>query len=156
MPATVIGRLHLERYIEPFVFETTLRGVPVDPSGGLSWADRFEIGREEVRAILRKIWPYLLVGIGVGAVIDGWVPEGFFLEHAGPDDRWPHRWRWCSVSRRIRTPPGSSRWVTEGDIVSRGVTSTPALVVDGRAVIAGRVHPSPNTEPSSRARFRRY
>jgi uncharacterized membrane protein YraQ (UPF0718 family) len=52
----------------------------------LSWADRFEIGREEVRAILRKIWPYLLVGIGVGAVIHGWVPEGFFLEYAGPED----------------------------------------------------------------------
>jgi uncharacterized membrane protein YraQ (UPF0718 family) len=82
----VIGRLHLERHIEPFVFETTRRGAPLDPSEGLSWADRFEIGREEVRAILRKIWPYLLVGIGVGAVIHGWVPEGFFLEYAGPDD----------------------------------------------------------------------
>lgn len=82
----VIGRLHLERHIEPFVFETTLRGAPLDPSKGLSWADRFEIGREEVRAILRKIWPYLLVGIGVGAVIHGWVPEGFFLEYAGPED----------------------------------------------------------------------
>lgn len=82
----VIGRLRLERHIEPFVFETTLRGAPLDPSKGLSWADRFEIGREEVKTILRKIWPYLLVGIGVGAVIHGWVPEGFFLEHAGPDD----------------------------------------------------------------------
>jgi len=82
----VIGRLRLEGHIEPFVFETTLRGVPLNPSKGLSWADRFEIGREEVKTILRKIWPYLLVGIGVGAVIHGWVPEGFFLEHAGPDD----------------------------------------------------------------------
>jgi uncharacterized membrane protein YraQ (UPF0718 family) len=82
----IIGRLHLERHVEPFVFETTLRGAPVDPSRGLTWEERFEIGREEVRSILRKIWPYLLVGIGVGAVIHGWVPEGFFLEYAGPDD----------------------------------------------------------------------
>jgi hypothetical protein len=82
----IIGRLRLERHIEPFVFETTLRGVPVDPTRGMSWPDRFEIGREEVRSILRKIWPYLVVGIGVGAVIHGWVPEGFFLEYAGPDD----------------------------------------------------------------------
>lgn len=82
----IIGRLHLERYVEPFVFETTLRGAPVDPSRGLTWDERFAIGREEVRSILRKIWPYVVVGIGVGAVIHGWVPEGFFLEYAGPDD----------------------------------------------------------------------
>jgi hypothetical protein len=81
----VIGRLRLERWVEPFVFETTLRGQPVDPSRGLSWSDRLAIGREEVRTILGKIWPYLLVGIGVGAVIHGWVPEDFFADVAGPD-----------------------------------------------------------------------
>jgi uncharacterized membrane protein YraQ (UPF0718 family) len=82
----VIGRLRLERYVEPFVFETTLRGQAVDPSQHLSWADRFAIAREEVQTIIRKIWPYLVVGIGIGAVIHGWVPEGFFVEYAGPDN----------------------------------------------------------------------
>ncbi|MDF1596328.1 MAG: permease [Acidimicrobiia bacterium] len=82
----VIGRLRLEKWVEPFVFETTLRGQPVDMSTALSWADRFAIAREEVRTIIRKIWPYLLVGIGIGAVIHGWVPEGFFVEYAGPDN----------------------------------------------------------------------
>ena len=55
-------------------------------STALSWADRFAIAREEVRTIIRKIWPYLLVGIGIGAAIHGWVPEGFFVEYAGPDN----------------------------------------------------------------------
>jgi uncharacterized membrane protein YraQ (UPF0718 family) len=82
----VIGRLDLERWVEPFVFETTLRGEPMDPSSGLSWNDRFAMGREEVATIIRKIWPYLLVGIGVGAVIHGWVPEAFFADVAGPDN----------------------------------------------------------------------
>jgi uncharacterized membrane protein YraQ (UPF0718 family) len=82
----IIGRLHLERWVESFVFETTLRGQPVDLSGTLSWSDRFAIGREEVRTIIRKIWPYLLVGIGIGAIVHGWVPEGFFVRYAGPDD----------------------------------------------------------------------
>jgi uncharacterized membrane protein YraQ (UPF0718 family) len=82
----VIGRLRLERYVEPFVFETTLRGQAVDLSQHLSWADRFAIAREEVRTIIRKIWPYLVVGIGIGAIIHGWVPEGFFVEYAGPDN----------------------------------------------------------------------
>ncbi len=79
----VIGRLRLERWVEPFVFETTLRGQPIDSSAGLSWSDRFTMGREEVRSIIVKIWPYLLVGIGVGAVIHGWVPEDFFARIAG-------------------------------------------------------------------------
>jgi hypothetical protein len=68
----VIGRLRLERLIEPFVFETTLRGHPVDASQGLTRPDRLAIEREEVVAILRGVWPFLLVGIGVGALIHGW------------------------------------------------------------------------------------
>jgi len=82
----VIGRLRLERFVEPFVFETTLRGQPVDLTSGLTWSDRFAMGREEVVSILRKIWPYLAVGIGIGAAIHGWVPEDFFVDAAGPDN----------------------------------------------------------------------
>jgi uncharacterized membrane protein YraQ (UPF0718 family) len=82
----VIGRLRLERHVEPFVFETTLRGQPVDLSTELSWEDRFAMGREEVVSILRKIWPYLVIGIGIGAAIHGWVPEDFFVDAAGPDN----------------------------------------------------------------------
>ncbi len=82
----VIGRLRLERHVEPFVFETTLRGQPIDLSAKLSWEDRFAMGREEVASILRKIWPYLVIGIGIGAAIHGWVPEDFFVDAAGPDN----------------------------------------------------------------------
>jgi uncharacterized membrane protein YraQ (UPF0718 family) len=82
----IIGRLRLERWVEPFVYETTLRGQPIDPSRGLSWTDRFTMGREEVVTIIRTIWPYLLVGIGIGAVIHGWVPEDFFATAAGPSN----------------------------------------------------------------------
>jgi hypothetical protein len=78
----VLGRLRLERWVEPFVFETRLRGKQVDPSRGLSWDDRLQMGREEVASILRKVWPYLLAGIGVGAVIHGWAPEDWFADHA--------------------------------------------------------------------------
>ncbi len=80
----ILGRLKLERWVEPFVFETRLGGQPLDPSHGLTWPERVQMGAEEVRSILGKIWPYLLVGIGLGAVIHGWVPEAFFLRFAGP------------------------------------------------------------------------
>ncbi len=80
-----IGRLRMERWVEPFVYETKLRGQVVDPSTSLTWDDRLTMGREEVAGILARIWPYLVVGIGVGALIHGWVPEQWFAEHAvGP------------------------------------------------------------------------
>jgi uncharacterized membrane protein YraQ (UPF0718 family) len=78
----VLGKLGLERWVEPFVFETKLRGKAVDPSKGLTWDDRLQLGRHEVGSILRKVWPYLLVGIGVGAAIHGWAPEDWFAAHA--------------------------------------------------------------------------
>ncbi|WP_232014290.1 permease [Cellulomonas fimi] len=79
----VLGRLRVERWVEPFVFETRLRGEVVDPAAALTWADRMRMGVDEVGVILRKIWPYLLVGIALGAVIHGWAPEDFFARHAG-------------------------------------------------------------------------
>ncbi|HEY5014507.1 MAG TPA: permease [Acidimicrobiia bacterium] len=79
---SILGRLRLERWVEPFVFETRLRGKVIDPAAGLSWDDRLAMGREEVVSILRRIWPYLLVGIGLGAVLHGWVPADWFAEHA--------------------------------------------------------------------------
>jgi uncharacterized membrane protein YraQ (UPF0718 family) len=78
----VLGRLKLERWVEPFVFETRLRGKVIDPAAGLTWDDRIAMGREEVATILRKIWPYLLVGIALGAAIHGWVPETWIADHA--------------------------------------------------------------------------
>ncbi len=80
----VLGRLHLERWVEPFVFETRLGGQVLDPSRQLTWGERLQMGTEEVKTILGKIWPYLLVGIGLGAAIHGWVPQSFFLKYAGP------------------------------------------------------------------------
>jgi len=82
----VLGRLRLERWVEPFVFETRLGGQVVDSTAGLTWGDRIQMGVEEVGTILRKIWPYLVVGIGVGAVIHGWAPEDFFATYAGADN----------------------------------------------------------------------
>ncbi|MEP7018521.1 MAG: permease [Actinomycetota bacterium] len=79
----VLGRLKLERWVEPFVFETRLGGQVIDPAAGLTWDDRIQMGVEEVGSILRKIWPYLLVGIALGAAIHGWAPEDFFTRYAG-------------------------------------------------------------------------
>jgi uncharacterized membrane protein YraQ (UPF0718 family) len=44
------------------------------------------LGRDEVGGIVRRIWPFLLVGIGLGAAIHGWLPEDLFARVAGPDN----------------------------------------------------------------------
>ena len=80
----ILGKLNLERFVEPFVFETKLGNKIIDPSKGLSWSERFQMGWQEVITIIKKIWPFLLIGIGAGAAIHGWVPESFFLHYAGP------------------------------------------------------------------------
>jgi len=81
----VIQRLGLQRWVEPFVFETRLGTAAADDRRP-TWSERFSIARTEVRSIFRKIWPYLLAGIGIGAVIHGWAPEDLFVRYAGPDD----------------------------------------------------------------------
>ena len=79
----VLGRMGLERYVEPFVFETHMP-TGADPAAGLTWGERFAFARAEVASILGRIWPYLLVGIALGAAIHGWVPQDALAKLAGP------------------------------------------------------------------------
>lgn len=79
-----LGRLGAQRWVEPFVFATRLGGQVIDSTAGLSFDQRLRIGGEEVVTIMRKIWPYLLVGIGLGAMIHGWAPTDIFARYAGP------------------------------------------------------------------------
>ena len=80
----VIGRLGLERWVEPFVYE--VKAVSVAEGARPSWAERSSMGRAEVRSILGRVWPFLVAAIAVGAVIHGWVPEDFFVRYAGPSN----------------------------------------------------------------------
>lgn len=82
----VLGRIGVERWVEPFVFETRLGGVLVESTTALTFNQRLQMGAEEVVRILRRIWPYLLVGIGLGAAIHGWAPEDLFTRYAGADN----------------------------------------------------------------------
>lgn len=82
----IIGRLKPERWVEPFVFETKLNGKSIDPSVGLTVNQRVGIAASEVSEIIKKTWPYLLVGIGLGAIIHGWAPADFFAKVAGPEN----------------------------------------------------------------------
>lgn len=79
----ILGKLKLERWVEPFVFETKLNQQAGFAAPQYTLGERTKIGIEESASIVRKIWPYLLGGIALGAVIHGWAPASFFVKYAG-------------------------------------------------------------------------
>ena len=83
----VIGRLSLERHVEPWVYATNL-GEAGGPEERLSWGDRTRLGKEAVRDIVGKVWPYVVAGIAVGAGIHGCVPENFMASIMGKGAWW--------------------------------------------------------------------
>jgi uncharacterized protein len=83
----VIGRLKLERWVEPWVYATAT-GPAAGPDLPLTWSERVEFGREAVRDIVGRVWPYVLAGIAVGAAIHGYVPQDFMARIMGRDAWW--------------------------------------------------------------------
>jgi uncharacterized protein len=83
----VIGKLKVERYVEDWVYETHAKGASVEEVS-LTFPDRIRSGFESVKDIVGKVWPYLLVGIAVGAGIHGYVPENFMAGLMGKSAWW--------------------------------------------------------------------
>jgi uncharacterized membrane protein YraQ (UPF0718 family) len=79
----ILGKLRVERWVEPFVFETKLNQQSGFATPSYTLSERTSIGIEESISIIRKIWPYLLAGIALGAIIHGWAPASFFVKYAG-------------------------------------------------------------------------
>ena len=69
---TLIERLHMEPYVEDFIRKAGK--VDID-SPGLSRRERVQFAREQVGSTFRKVFPYILAGVGIGAVIHNWIPE---------------------------------------------------------------------------------
>ena len=83
----VIGRLKMEAYLEDWVREMPLTAA-VAGDGRLTLGERIDAGFASVREIVGKVWPYILVGIAIGAGIHGYVPEDFMASFMGKDVWW--------------------------------------------------------------------
>lgn len=84
----IIGKLGMEHYLQDWVREIHAgKSVPVDNTT-MSWERRFLAGWHHVKEIVGKVWPYILVGIAVGAGIHGFVPEDFMVSIMGRDAWW--------------------------------------------------------------------
>ena len=82
-----IGRLKMERYVEPWVYETT-PGESSSKEQSIAWSQRIRLGAEAVRDIVGKVWPYVIAGVAVGAGIHGYVPENFMAHIMGKSAWW--------------------------------------------------------------------
>jgi len=84
----VIGRLRLERWVEGWVYKTTTGAGPAGDEAPLTWNDRVRFGRDAVKDIVGKVWPYVLAGIAVVAGIHGYVPQDFMASIMGKGAWW--------------------------------------------------------------------
>ena len=83
----VIGKLKLERFVEDWVYAIHSNHTEVQESVP-TFRDRIQSGYSAVSDIVGRVWPYLLVGIGVGAGIHGYVPENFMAGLMGKSAWW--------------------------------------------------------------------
>ena len=83
----VIGRLRMEHYIQDWVLEIRM-GETAAAGEELSWAARVSYAWQAVKEIVGKVWPYVLAGIAVGALIHGYVPQNFMAGVMGAGTWW--------------------------------------------------------------------
>jgi len=84
---TIISKAKLEKYVEPFVFGNKILDVEQEE---LTTRERVEYARDQVLEIIKKVWLYILIGVGIGAAIHNWIPENIISAVLGQD-------KWYSV-----------------------------------------------------------
>ncbi len=83
----IIGRLKMEAYLEDWVRDMPKASAQFEDSGA-TLAERVQAGFASVREIVGKVWPYILGGIALGALIHGYVPEDFMAAIMGREAWW--------------------------------------------------------------------
>ncbi len=77
----IIGKLKLEYLVEDYVYQIKMgESETIVPT----WKERLGYARDYTKDILRRVWLFVLIGIGLGAWIHGYVPMNFVLKYAGP------------------------------------------------------------------------
>ena len=82
----VLGRLGVERWVEPWVLEVRAAGGATSMDLRVSVEQRLRDAWGYTRALVRKVLPYVIVGIGIGAFIHGFVPTELVAQIGGRDN----------------------------------------------------------------------
>ncbi len=79
----IIGKLKMEKHVESYIYEMQSADIDVIKP---TQKDRAIFALDSVKDILKRVWIFLLIGIGIGAAIHGWVPDEFLAKYAGPQN----------------------------------------------------------------------
>lgn len=79
----VIGRLKMEKHVQDYVWEMQVGQQEIEE---LTFREKLLYARDYTRDLLKKIWPYVVIGVGLGAFIHGYVPQDFLARWAGRDN----------------------------------------------------------------------
>ena len=71
---TLIEKLHMEKYVEDFIQNAS--HVDID-SPTLTRKDRIQYAKDQVMETFKKVFPYIIIGVGIGALIHNWIPESW-------------------------------------------------------------------------------
>lgn len=77
---TFIEKLHLENQVEEFIRNAKQIDVPLEE---LTVKDRLKYSAEQVAETFKKVFPYILIGVGIGAFIHNWIPKDFIVRFLG-------------------------------------------------------------------------
>lgn len=77
---TIIEKLHLENQVQEFIRNGNILDAPQEE---LHFKDRIKFAWEQVVDIAKKVFPYVLVGVGVGTLIHNWIPQDFIVKVLG-------------------------------------------------------------------------
>ena len=80
---TMIEKLHLENQVEEYIRNGRSLDVPQEE---LHFKDRMKYAWEQVVSTAKKVAPYVLVGVGIGAIIHNWIPEDFIVKVLGDNN----------------------------------------------------------------------
>ncbi|MGN0626206.1 MAG: permease, partial [Oscillospiraceae bacterium] len=80
---TLIEKLHLENQVEEYIRIGRSLDIPQEK---LHFQDRLKYAWEQVVATAKKVFPYVLIGVGIGAIIHNWIPEGFVVKVLGDNN----------------------------------------------------------------------
>ncbi len=77
----IIGKMRLERYVQDYVYRMKLGNTEIVRQ---NFGEKIQYARDYTKDLLKRIWPYVFIGIGAGGFIHGYVPSDFLLKYAGP------------------------------------------------------------------------
>ena len=80
---TIIEKLHMEKYVESFILSAG--SVDIE-SPTLTKTERMQYAKEQLVSTFKKVFPYILVGVGIGAVIHNWIPENWIAAVLGSNN----------------------------------------------------------------------